>query len=104
MQWYKIYYIYTLKLLRIILLTHSDFLEIGFPLAGSPTLAVPDNHQVGGYDGEADKCDADEAVLEAEVLDPRRDAVANSKADCVADQHQRGEAVSRDFTERIGKV
>lgn len=66
--------------------------------------AEPDDWQKGRADGQSNESHADEAVLQSQAVQPRRDAVVDGKAHRVANNDARCQAICRYLSIRVNEI
>lgn len=91
-------------LIRIGRNAHLDLAPVTLTLGRPQSLAVPNDGQKDAADGERDKSNADEAVLQPETIEPGRDTVGYGKAHGVADEDEGDEGIAGNLAKGIDEV
>jgi hypothetical protein len=81
-----------------------DLMPVLLALRLTELLAKYDDRQEYGAYGQPDKGDADEAILEPETIDPRRNAVPDGKAHGVSYENDGRQPITRYLAKRIDQV
>ena len=91
-------------LLRLVFHANPHLSPVALPLPSSPCLAKVNDRQKGCANSEPDKRYANEAVLQAQGVDPRCDRVSNSEAHSIANNDDRRQGVTGNAVEGIDEI
>lgn len=93
-----------LSSVRLCFNTDPYFTPVLLSLSRPQPLAIKHNGHEDATNRQRHKRDADEAVLQAQAVEPRGDAVRHGKAHGVADEYERDEGVAGNLAKRVDEV